>query len=227
MEAQLKKFDILIIIPARANSQRLPGKNMKLLGGIPLIAHSINYAQECGFENIVVTSNDIDVLAYAKNNQIKAIERPDVLAGNEEPVITALQHAIDQIKQEFKAIVLLQPTNPLRPKNLLAEAIEIFEKQNSDSLMTVSKLEKKLGKITSHQFEPYNYKMGQRSQDLEPLFFENGLLYVFKPTLLKNGKLIGDNNYAMVVDHPFAEIDIDSQEDFDKAELYLKHYFDE
>lgn len=219
-----KNQKYLIIIPARANSQRLPGKNMKLLDGIPLIAHSINYAQECGIENIVVTSNDYDVLAYAKNNQVEAIERPNALAGNEEPVITALQHAIDQIGQDFKAVVLLQPTNPLRPKNLLAEAIEIFEKENIDSFMTVSKLEKKLGKITNHQFQPYNYTMGQRSQDLEPLFFENGLLYIFTPKLLQEGKLIGDNNYAMVVEHPFAEIDIDTQEDFDKAELYLKHY---
>ena len=214
----------LVLIPARAGSQRLPEKNMRQLGDKPLLGHSIAYAQDNGFSNVVVTSNDARVLEYAKEVGVEAIKRPDALAGNEEPVVTALQHAVNQLQKKYDAVILLQPTNPLRPEDLLIEAIAIFEREDCDSLMTVSRNGHKLGTISNNQFIPYNYEMGQRSQDLEPLFYENGLLYIFNTELLKQGKLLGEKNYPLIVDHPFAEIDIDTEADFKKAELYLNHF---
>tara|TARA_R110000751_G_scaffold90302_1_gene177338 strand:- start:9362 stop:10021 length:660 start_codon:yes stop_codon:yes gene_type:complete len=214
----------LMLIPARANSQRLCGKNMRILGDLPLVGHCITYAQNNKLLDIVVTTNDLDVAAYAKNKDINVIHRPDKLAGHEEPVVTAIQHAISQLQKKYDAVILLQPTNPLRPKGLLKEAIAIFEREDCDSLMTVSRNEHKLGTIINNRFSPYNYKMGQRSQDLEPLYYENGLLYIFKTELVKQGKLLGEANYPLIVGHPFAEIDIDTEADFKKAELYLKFY---
>ena len=214
----------LVLIPARAGSQRLPGKNMRQLGDKSLLGHSIAYALKNGLSDIVVTSNDAAVLDFATQNGVQVIERPDSLAGNEEPVVTALQHAVDQLQKNYDAVILLQPTNPLRPEGLLKEAIAVFEREDCDSLMTVSRNEHKLGTISKGRFIPYNYKMGQRSQDLKPLFFENGLLYIFKTALLDQGKLLGEKNYPLIVDHPFAEIDIDTEADFKKAELYLNHF---
>ena len=92
--------------------------------------------------------------------------------------------------------------------------------------MTVSRNAHKLGTIKDNVFEPYNYTMGQRSQDLEPLYYENGLLYIFKTELVKQGKLLGEANYPLVVEHPFAKIDIDTKADFRKAEMYLNFYKD-
>tara|TARA_B100002049_G_scaffold179618_1_gene136634 strand:- start:1157 stop:1816 length:660 start_codon:yes stop_codon:yes gene_type:complete len=214
----------LVLIPARAGSQRLSGKNMRKLRDLPLLGHSIAYAVKNGLDDIVVTSNDAAVLDFAIQNKVQVIKRPDALAGNEEPVVTALQHAVNHLKKKYDAVILLQPTNPLRPEGLLKEAMTVFEREDCDSLMTVSRNEHKLGTISNNQFIPYNYEMGQRSQDLEPLFYENGLLYIFKTALLKQGKLLGENNYPLIVDHPFAEIDIDTEADFKKAELYLKHF---
>lgn len=217
-------MDFLTVIPARANSQRLPRKNMKILGGVPLVGHCIEYAQNNQQSVIVVTTNDLEVAAYAKKEGVKVINRPYSLAGNEEPVITAIQHALANISEHYDAVVLLQPTNPLRPKKLLKEALEVFEGSNCDSLMTVSKNKHKLGTIENAVFKPYNYSMGQRSQDMEPLYYENGLLYIFKTELLKEGKLLGKKNYPLVVDHPFAEIDIDTEADFKKAEMFFNYY---
>lgn len=214
----------LVLIPARAGSQRLPGKNMQQLGDKPLVGYSLAYAQDNGFSNVVVTSNDARVLEYAKEVGVEVIKRPDALAGNEEPVITALQHAVNHLKKKYDAVILLQPTNPLRPEGLLKEAMTVFEREDCDSLITVSLNGHKLGTISNNQFIPYNYEMGQRSQDLEPLYYENGLLYIFKTVLLNQGKLLGEKNYPLIVDHPFAEIDIDTEADFIKAELYLKHF---
>ena len=112
----------------------------------------------------------------------------------------------------------------MRPEGLLKEAIAVFEREDCDSLMTVSRNEHKLGTISKGRFIPYNYKMGQRSQDLEPLFYENGLLYIFKTALLNQGKLLGEQNYPLVVNHPFAEIDIDTEADFIKAESFFNLY---
>ncbi|MEC8884876.1 MAG: acylneuraminate cytidylyltransferase family protein, partial [Bacteroidota bacterium] len=173
----------LVLIPARAGSQRLPGKNMRQLGDKPLIGHSIAYALKNVLSDIVVTSNDAAVLDFATQNKVHVIQRPDELAGDEEPVITALQDALAQLQKKYDAVILLQPTNPLRPEGLLKEAIAVFDREDCDSLMTVSRSEHKLGTISNHQFIPYNYQMGQRSQDLEPLFYENGLLYIFKTAL--------------------------------------------
>ena len=91
-----------------------------------------------------------------------------------------------------------------------------------DSLFAVSRDEHKLGKINNGKFIPFNYKPGQRSQDLEPLYFENGLLYIAKAALIEKGELINENSYPLIVEHPFAKIDIDTQEDFDYAEYLLK-----
>ncbi|WP_028377710.1 cytidylyltransferase domain-containing protein [Leeuwenhoekiella sp. MAR_2009_132] len=218
----MKKY--LVLIPARKGSQRLPGKNMKMLGDLPLVGHSISYALKSGFYDIFVTTNDPDIVQYSSKRNVKVINRPDALAGNEEPILTAVQHAVASVEKGYDAVILLQPTNPLRPKSLLRKAIEVFEYENVESLMTVSRNEHKLGTITDNRFIPYNYKMGQRSQDLEPLYFENGLIYIVSTKLLKKGSLLGNTNYPLIVDHPFSEIDIDTESDFEKAEMYYEFY---
>ena len=223
----VKTYNYLVIIPARSGSQRLPGKNMRNLGDKPLLQHSIDYALDNDLNDIIVTSNDRTVLDYALKNKVQIVRRPNKLAGNTEPVITALQHALSQLQKKYDAIVLLQPTNPLRPKNLIKQAISIFENKNCDSLMTVTRNEHKLGTISNNKFIPFNYTMGQRSQDLEPLYYENGLLYIFKTELLSQDKILGEKNYPLIVDHPFAEIDIDTEADFVKAKMYYQNFNDE
>lgn len=220
----MKTPTYLVIIPARAGSQRLPEKNMRKLGEYPLLEHSIRYAKFYAFNDIVVTTNDVAVAQLAEKLNTKVIHRPDNLAQNESLIITALQHVIGQHEKKYDFVILLQPTNPLRPKNLMKEALDHIKTDRFDSLMTVSKAPKKLGKIEEDFFVPFNYKMGQRSQDIAPLYTENGLLYIMRSSLIMEGKLLGEKNFPLIVDHPFAEIDIDTLEDFKKAELYLKFY---
>ena len=66
--------------------------------------------------------------------------------------------------------------------------------------------------------------MGQRSQDLEPLFYENGLLYITKTKRIVEGQLLGDNNYPYIVNHPYANVDIDTLDDFKYAAFILTNY---
>lgn len=93
--------------------------------------------------------------------------------------------------------------------------------------MTVNRSELKLGKIINNHYQPWNYHYGQRSQDLEPLYYENGLLYISSKELLLKGKIVDENMYPMVVDHIFGEVDIDTKEDMSYAEFIYNNYKNE
>ncbi len=217
----------IAVIPARGGSRRLPGKNILALGEIPLIAHSILYAHSNSHivDAIYVSTDDQRIKEVALEYGAKVIDRPQELSGDDEPTISALQHVLSVV-DGVANVILLQPTNPLRPQRLLMEAWEKFTDNQCDSLFTVSRDHQKLGKIINGRFVPFNYEIGQRSQDLEPLYFENGLLYLSTSTLIRSGKIISDEAFPMVVDHIFGNVDIDTREDFEYAEWLLRHHND-
>ncbi len=208
----------IAIIPARGGSKRLPGKNLMALGDYPLLVHSIRYAQAHRhiIDEIYVTTDDEAIKNLARENGALVIERPEHLSGDLEPTSSALKHVLQTVGS-VDNIVLLQPTNPLRPPGLLAEAFAVFNVSNCTSLFTVTRNEQKFGKIIDSKFVPFNYQIGQRSQDLEPLYFENGLLYISRAELILNNKILDENAYPMVVNHIFATVDIDTPSDFEYA----------
>ena len=215
-------MNTIAIIPARGNSKRLAGKNLLLLDGIPLIAHSILFAQANSeiIDEVYVTTDDFKIKEIALLYGAKVIDRPAELSGDLEPTVSALKHVLQNI-EKVDSVVLLQPTNPLRPKNLLREAFEVYNSKEVDSLFTVSRNHQKFGKIVDDRYIPFNYIIGQRSQDLEPIYFENGLLYISKAELILSDIIISQNAKPFMVDHTFAKIDIDTIEDLEYAEYLI------
>lgn len=213
----------IFVIPARGGSKRFPGKNLGLLDGIPLISHSINYAKANSFisSDIIVSTDDHEIKNLALRNGVRVIDRPENLSTDTSSTVSALNHVLDNVETGFDNVILLQPTNPLRPEGLLREAYSAFIEGHHDSLMTVTQMEKKLGKIIDGHFHPINYQMGQRSQDLESLYYENGLLYIINSKLIKKEKILGEHNLPYVVNHPFANVDIDYKEDIELADFLL------
>lgn len=220
----IKMHKTIVIIPARGGSKRIPEKNLQLLDGEPLIAHSIKYALQFSdlIDDVYVSTDDENIQEIAVKYGAKVIDRPSVLASDTATSASVLQHALTQIEDDIKWIILLQPTNPLRPKGLLENAFEILKNGDCDSLMTVTENRQKFGKINNGKLIPFNYSFGQRSQDMEPLYFENGLLYVSAAELVRQGKIAGDKLFPLIVNHPFAQIDIDEPDDLLLAEFYLK-----
>jgi len=219
----------LVVIPLRANSTRLSNKNTLTLGELPLFMHSVNYARANSdiVDKILITTNDEVVKEVAKKFNIDVLDRPSSISGEFEPTITALQHVVNVLEEDFENIILLQATNPLRPKNLLKDAFSVYKNKKCSSLMTVSQIEKKLGRVTDNIFIPYNYTFGQRSQDIAPLFYENGLLYITNVELIKKGEIIGADSYPYIVDHIFSTIDIDTNDDFELAKYYINKFDNE
>ena len=216
----------IAIIPARGGSKRLRNKNILLLGGIPLIAHSILYAQRNNaiIDAVYVTTDNEAIKKIALEYGAIVIDRPAHLSGDLEPTVSALRHVVESISRDTDHlnIVLLQPTNPLRPENLLRDAFMSYKKENYSSLFTVTPHHQKLGKIVDNQYIPFNYAIGQRSQDMEPLFFENGLLYISTAKLVMQDIIISESAFPYPVTHLFASIDIDTQQDFEYAEYLSK-----
>lgn len=212
----------IAIIPARGGSKRLPGKNIMPLGGIPLMVHSIRYAQQHPFiEAVYVSTDDVEIKAVALAHGAKVVDRPENLSGDFEPTVSALKHVLEVMGAGVENVILLQVTNPLRPDTLLKEAFLKYEEGEYDSLFTVTRNHQKFGKIANDKFIPFNYEIGQRSQDLEPLYYENGLLYITKASVILQNEIITKEAFPLEVNHPFADVDIDTQEDFDYAEFLL------
>ena len=228
----------IAIIPARGGSKRLPQKNVLPLGDLPLLVHSIRYALANSeiIDAVYVSTDDVAIKKLALENGAQVIDRPKDISGDLEPTVSALKHVLESIEDEVENVVLLQPTNPLRPERLLKEAFERYCKGNYDSLFTVTRNHQKFGKIIGNTFQPFNYKLGQRSQDLEPLFYENGLLYITKASLIlpldlacpersrragDDSKIISENAFPFEVNHIFATVDIDTLEDFEYAEYLM------
>jgi CMP-N-acetylneuraminic acid synthetase len=231
----------IAIIPARGGSKRIPEKNIQLFGGMPLLVHSIQYALANNeiIDDVYVSTDDDEIKKIAIENGAKVIDRPATISGDLEPTVSALKHVLESLGSDVENVFLLQPTNPLRPDNLLKEAFEIYKKGKYDSLFTVTRNHQKFGKIIENKFQPFNYTIGQRSQDLEPLFFENGLLYIAKASLilpldlacpersrraLADSKIISENAFPFEVNHIFANVDIDTKEDMEYAEYLLRKY---
>lgn len=216
----------IAIIPARGGSKRIPEKNIQLFGGMPLLVHSIQYALANNqiIDDVYVSTDDDEIKKIAIVNGAKVIDRPAAISGDFEPTVSALKHVLDSIESNVENVILLQPTNPLRPDNLLNEAFEIYKKGKYDSLFAVTRNHHKLGKIIGNKFQPFNYSIGQRSQDLEPLFFENGLLYITKASLILDDIIISESAFPFEVNHIFATVDIDTQNDLNYAEFLQKNF---
>lgn len=219
---------ILAFIPARGGSKRIPGKNIKLFLGKPLIAYSIEYAKKCSeVDKVIVSTDDADIKAVSENYGAEVILRPEEISGDFSPTAAAAKHALEVLEQNNyhpEIVLTLQPTNPLRRPSDLPRAIRIFREENPGALITVSKNNRKFGVIKDKRFNAQNYIPGTRSQDLEQLYFENGLLYLTSPELIKRGEIFGNDIYPMEVEDIGGYIDIDEPEEFAVAEIVYNKF---
>lgn len=218
----------ICIILARGGSKRLPFKNVKLFNGKPLIAHTIEYAKKFDFiDNIIVSTDDKKIAEISKKAGSEIIHRPKKYSTDTISAAESLKYTVKQLINNnffFDKIVLLQAVNPIRPKNLLTEVTRFYEENNLKTLFTVTGLSRKLGEIKNNKFYPFNYKIGQRSQDMKKLFFENGLVYIVDKESALNGIIIDKNSFPYEVNDISAQIDIDTEDDFKFAEKIFKAY---
>lgn len=217
--------NIYSIIPARAQSKRFPGKNSIEFLGLPMIVHSIKYAQaQEDISEVVVSTDCPEIKKIALTYGAKVIDRPEQLAKDATPTVDVLQHALTVLDDQIEWIVLLQPTNPLRPKDLFKRAQKAIKATGAKSLFAVSPNHKKIGNIDQGTFKPLNYNPGMRSQDMPPTFYENGLLYMTQVDLIRQGMIFDYTSVPLIVEHPYGQVDIDVPGDLAMAKAIYNIY---
>ena len=226
----LKDRKILVIIPARGGSKKIPRKNIKFLAGKPLIAYSIEQAKQLGLiDKIIVSTEDIEIAKIAERYGVEVQMRPGELAQDNTPMIPVLQHVVKTLEQNnqfFDIVILLQPTNPFRKTKHILSTIEKID-EGFDSATTVSKLNihpcrflKINEKGTSIFLNDEQETLRQETNN----FHVNGAVYAYKKEVLMNLQILSwqkTNNAAVEIDEKYA-FDIDNPLDFEIAEYLMQ-----
>lgn len=199
---------VLAIIPARAGSKGLPGKNYQPIKGCPMVEWSIRAALSSQYiDMVIVTSNCPNVKAiteiYTKSfgKKIGYLHRPDDLCEDDSSTEDAIVHVLGKLVKNdiiMDYIVLLQPTSPIRTNNLIDECVEQIYAQKKDTLVTVDRKTPFFWNYTAEEstptYEPDKRPMRQDLDDTEFFYHENGNVYVFETESFVEKKCrIGDN----------------------------------
>jgi len=226
---------ILALIPARSGSKGVPGKNAKLLGGIPLICYTIQSALAAqGLEGALVSTDDslIQQIALEAGAEVPFL-RPAYLAQDDTPTLPVIQHALQWLEAQgrhYDAVCLLQPTNPFRSVGFIDSAINQFLQSGADTLISV--LPVPLEFNPHWVFEPdanglLKIATGETTiipqrQALPKAFYRDGSIYLTKTeVLLSKNSLLGDSIAYIEADLTF-HVNIDTHEDWEAAEKIVK-----
>ena len=210
------------IIPARGGSKRVPGKNIRELAGKPLLAYTIEAALGAkGLDSVYVSTEDKEIAKLAKERGAQVIDRPAELATDEASTKPVLEHALAELGGGVDALVLLQPTSPLRGPADIDAALEKFESSGCDSLLSVSEKRHFYWRRESGELKRL-YEKRIRTQEMEPWLEENGAIYVTTKSVLENNDdWLGGSIENIIMDET-SSIDIDTEFDFWLAEKILE-----
>ncbi len=227
---------ILTIIPARSGSKGIKDKNIIDVCGKPLIGYSIELAIELkknGLVDTVIVSTDSEKIANISKEYGAEVPflRPEDIANDTSKSIEYYLHALDFYKKrnvEFDAVLLLQPTSPLRTFELLKNSIEIFKNENKDSLISVYKEEYindlVMYKNTSEvDLKPLNenHNKGVRRQDHGSIYVRNGAIYITKVSYILEKELIISDNPLFIEMKKSDSLNIDTIEDLELVRKIL------
>lgn len=214
------KRDFVAIIPARSGSKELKNKNIKKILGHPLIAYTIKAAKLSKYiKEVYVTTDGNSIADQSRKYGAKIIKRPKKLANNTILPDAAVVHAINQIekKTKFNNVVFLQPTSPLRSKQDINLAIELYKKKQADCLFSSVELHSTMWKDTNNFVRPYHksFKVVTSRDKLGINVVDNGSFYITNKKLFKKFKhrLAGKKiiTYKM---EPWTIFEIDKRNDF-------------
>ena len=225
---------ILALIPARGGSKRLPQKNVRLLGGKPLITWSI--------EVIAGISEICDVLVSTDDPQIELIsklagarvpwKRPPELATDTASSVAVALHGVNWYEEHYgplDGLLLLQPTSPFRSANTVRRGIELYKESGFSPVIAVSPADSHPAwtfKIEGDSLIPYVDSTGHlsRSQDLPLAYVVNGSFYLIHPrTLRETNSLFGRHPTPLIITSKKESLDVDTPYDFILAEHLLSY----
>jgi len=216
----MQELSVTALMPMKAHSERLPGKNIKMFHGKPLYRAVLDSLIKSSYIQEIIINTDIDaILALKKiHKKVKIIERPKHLQGDYVPFFDIIEY--DMSQSVGKLFLQTHATNPLLKTETIDNAIMDFLRNDTfDSLMSVNKHQKR---SYSSEKLPINHAPNDkllRTQDLKPIYIDNSCIYIFsKESFVKADKhRIGQNPYFFEMNE-MESIDIDYESDFTLAE---------
>jgi len=209
----------MALIPARSGSVRVPTKNIKELGGIPLMAWSILVARACRLINeVIVSTNDLEYGRIALDWGAETLIRPDHLATAESTDFGVVKHLLEHYQPDL--IVYLRPTTPFRTSELVDDAIRLMSVPGYDSLRSVEEMVEsawKCFRIKAGLLKPLTKTdyTDKANQTLPKTYHPNGYVDIIRSEIVRQGFLWGAGRYAFVTPRT---VEIDTPEDFEYAE---------
>lgn len=223
--------EALAIIPARGGSKGLPGKNVRLLDGRPLIGHSILAALEAPSVTRVIVSTEAAEIAEVAMREGAEVPflRPLELSQDETPTLDVLRHVLLELEAREgyrpEEIVLLQPTSPLRTYEDIEGALALRRREGADRVVSVTPVKHHpswMFHLDEHgRAIPYVGEQGSRRQDLSALYALNGAVYVYRREHLLRTVPLPAEEVRLWVMEPETSVDIDTLLDFELAEFLL------
>lgn len=223
---------ILGVITARGGSKGVPGKNIKLLCGKPLIQYTIDCAAEVSFlfHRILVSTDDHDIADVARKCGADVpFIRPHHLALDATPTLPVILHAVEFVEQRDSAaidwVMILQPTSPLRQAKDIAACVELADEDDCDTVVSVFNANSH-HPLKMKQFDERGFLKSYltdlpeptRRQELQPTVYQrNGAIYLVRKSVLQSGSLYGSRvkPYLMPEER---SLDIDTLYQFRLAE---------
>lgn len=219
--------DRLIIVPARGESKRLPGKNLNLLAGQSLLAHTAQAIVAAGLVDMVLLSTDSEKIAEEGRRLGWSVPflRPANLARDDSPTIDAITHALDWHEAETSRdpceVMVLQPTSPLRGGACLKAAVKVLEQYHSvDSVIGMKALDIAPARLyfagTAASCEPVVQGDGRR-----PVYVPNGAVYLTRTVALRRAKSLYAGTIYPLAMSELRSIDVDTEYDWRIAEAVI------
>lgn len=227
---------VLGLVPARAGSKGVPGKNVRPLAGKPLIVHTLEAAlRSRRLIRVVLSTDSAEMEEIGRSHGVDVpFRRPAELGEDQTPMAAVIRHALDWLAENDgfvpEIVVLLQPTSPFREASDIDGAVELLEATGADSVVSVARIPPELSgywqfSLVEGRLEPLMYQrfsdLPSRRQALPPTYVRNGAVYAFRrESLERHGTLYGLDcrGYEM----PAARsVNIDSRADWDAAEEQL------
>jgi CMP-N-acetylneuraminic acid synthetase len=227
------RLRVLGIIPARRGSKRLPRKNVRLLGGKPLVAWSIEAARMAKrLDRLVVSSDDPEVLELASRfDAALPLERPAELAADESPAIDFARHALATLEVfgegPFDAVAIVQPSSPLTTADDIDATIDLLETTGADSAVSVMRLDHathplKMKTMAGDKLLPYleDERGRMAAHELPEIYVRNCSVYATGRKSIDRGKVIGDDCRGYVMPRE-RSLDINDELDLAFAEFLV------
>jgi len=218
-------MEILAVIPARGGSKGIPRKNIRLLNGKPLIYYQLKNALKSKYiDDIVVTSDDEDILDYASNYDVYLRKRPSELAKDDvtlDPVIyDAVNYMENMLMKKYDIVVTLQPTSPLLRPETLDEAIRYFIENDLDTLVPVVDATHLYWREVNGKIVP-DFKERLNRQYLPKKYKETGAFLISKREFIRENSRFGKKVDIFILDE-IEGVDIDTPLDWLIADTLLK-----